>query len=565
VTASAWNTSTFGLPSFQQTTVFNKKILIYYSGGRHSAFSQEELDSLTSCIQAGGNIFLTGQDIVEKNDSSDLIRNVIGVRFAGGSFSKYVHGTTGTIFEPDEIYLTGPNGDHQTSMDVITPVDPLVKTLMGYGDQGRVVAAGVRKHFLGTANNIVLTGFGFEAMTYASASNHVMQGVLTTLLSPSADFSLSVDQSWNLVSLPLKLIDSLKTVIFPAANSSAFSYDGTYDAQAILRRGIGYWLKFPTSRVISLPPGDIISAETLAVQAGWNLIGGVTQPVSAGSIIQIPANNILGPLYTYHHGYVLADSVMPGTGYWVNAGSSGQLIIGAPAGESPAANPLIGFPGEANRLHFRDNEGNEQALYFGSEQNFPSSMKPSGMPPSAPENLPDIRFASNSLMSIYPEPSDRPVSFPITIRNAVYPLKVTCRISSLERHRLVLEEILGDRRHTHVLDGETTLSLRDPETTQLILRVEPGSASPTSFVLYQNYPNPFNPKTDLRFEVGDWSLVNLKIFDVLGREVATVVKEWKAPGYYSVSWDAGNFPSGVYFYRLEAGKFTDVKKLTLIR
>ncbi len=88
---------------------------------------------------------------------------------------------------------------------------------------------------------------------------------------------------------------------------------------------------------------------------------------------------------------------------------------------------------------------------------------------------------------------------------------------------------------------------------------------PTLTSLYQNYPNPFNPKTDITFQISGTSHVTLKIYDILGREVATLVNEPKAPGRYEVSWDAGKMASGVYFYRLQAGVFSETKKLILLR
>jgi len=88
---------------------------------------------------------------------------------------------------------------------------------------------------------------------------------------------------------------------------------------------------------------------------------------------------------------------------------------------------------------------------------------------------------------------------------------------------------------------------------------------PTDFSLDQNYPNPFNPSTTICYQLPTQSHVALKIFDVLGREVATLVNEVKQAGTYAVQWDASGLASGVYFYRLEAGNFTSVKKLLLLR
>ncbi len=91
------------------------------------------------------------------------------------------------------------------------------------------------------------------------------------------------------------------------------------------------------------------------------------------------------------------------------------------------------------------------------------------------------------------------------------------------------------------------------------------SRFPQQFSLGQNYPNPFNPITVIRFEIRDAGFVALKLFDVLGREVATIVNEKLEPGEYTRTWDASKVPSGVYFYRLSAGTFIDTKKMLLLR
>jgi hypothetical protein len=86
---------------------------------------------------------------------------------------------------------------------------------------------------------------------------------------------------------------------------------------------------------------------------------------------------------------------------------------------------------------------------------------------------------------------------------------------------------------------------------------------PRMFRLEQNFPNPFNPTTTFAFQVAEPSFVSLKIFDALGREVATVVGEHLMPGQYTIPWDASAFPSGVYLYRLHANGFVETKKTIL--
>jgi hypothetical protein len=90
---------------------------------------------------------------------------------------------------------------------------------------------------------------------------------------------------------------------------------------------------------------------------------------------------------------------------------------------------------------------------------------------------------------------------------------------------------------------------------------------PKYYSLYQNYPNPFNPLTKIKFDVtavgkGD---VKLIVYDALGREAAVLINEQLKAGTYEAEWNASNYPSGVYFYKLTAGKFTQTKKMVLIK
>jgi hypothetical protein len=93
----------------------------------------------------------------------------------------------------------------------------------------------------------------------------------------------------------------------------------------------------------------------------------------------------------------------------------------------------------------------------------------------------------------------------------------------------------------------------------------PASDLPIDFGLDQNYPNPFNPTTEIGFRITDFEMVSLKVFDVLGREVATLVNEEKSPGSYSVRWDATNVGSGMYFCRLESNGQPEIKKMLLMK
>jgi len=100
------------------------------------------------------------------------------------------------------------------------------------------------------------------------------------------------------------------------------------------------------------------------------------------------------------------------------------------------------------------------------------------------------------------------------------------------------------------------------------------SEIPTEFKLEQNYPNPFNPNTTIRYTIPnvtpsgnaiERSLVQLRVYDVLGNEVATLVDEYKSTGIYNVQFTLNNLSSGIYFYQLKAGNYSQTKKMTILK
>ena len=99
----------------------------------------------------------------------------------------------------------------------------------------------------------------------------------------------------------------------------------------------------------------------------------------------------------------------------------------------------------------------------------------------------------------------------------------------------------------------------------ILTSVEEDYQLPTEFSLEQNYPNPFNPTTTIKYQIPELSLVTLKVYDVLGSEIETLVNEEKPTGTYEIIWYAESLPSGVYFYKLQAGSFIEAKKMVLMK
>ncbi len=95
--------------------------------------------------------------------------------------------------------------------------------------------------------------------------------------------------------------------------------------------------------------------------------------------------------------------------------------------------------------------------------------------------------------------------------------------------------------------------------------VNKGKVQLNNFYLFQNYPNPFNPSTKIKYQLPQSGIVLLKIIDILGQEIKTVIEEYQNAGVHEVSFNASDIASGVYFYKVASGNFSLVKKMVLLR
>jgi photosystem II stability/assembly factor-like uncharacterized protein len=159
--------------------------------------------------------------------------------------------------------------------------------------------------------------------------------------------TMHVAEGWNLLSLPVAVGDGRVPQLFPDAASGAFAYEDEtgYVARDTLRLLEGYWLKFPAADSIGIT-GIEEGRDTVAVGAGWNLIGAVSGPVDTTLVIQMPPGLIVSAYYGYDAGYAAADSLRPGRAYWVKSAAAGQLIL-APL--APPASPASRAVAARNR------------------------------------------------------------------------------------------------------------------------------------------------------------------------------------------------------------------------
>ncbi len=136
----------------------------------------------------------------------------------------------------------------------------------------------------------------------------------------------TINEGWNLLSLPLQPLDSSRVMLYPSAVSNIFIYDGSYKIKDTLSTGKGFWLKFNSPDTIYFR-GLTNFSDTIEVVKGWNIIGSPTGNVLVSSVQSEPTGIITSAFYKYQENYQATDTLKPGLGYWVKVNTNGQLIL----------------------------------------------------------------------------------------------------------------------------------------------------------------------------------------------------------------------------------------------
>jgi len=142
-----------------------------------------------------------------------------------------------------------------------------------------------------------------------------------------------------------------------------------------------------------------------------------------------------------------------------------------------------------------------------------------------------------------------------------FEFRITDKISN---YTIYIEQVpqgfINDSIVVHAGDTTANLNLR------ILTDVKQGNTNiPQNYSLLQNYPNPFNPSTYIKYQLAKSGFVSLKIYDILGNEVRTLVNETKNAGSYKVKFDGSDLSSGIYFYQLKAGEYSETKKMILLK
>lgn len=360
--------------------------------------------------------------------------------------------------------------------------------------------------------------------------------------------TILTNSGWNLISIPLSPVDGRKSVLFPNAASLAYAYENGYVTKDTLQVGKGYWLKFNAPQNTSITGQNVTSLQ-IPLKQGWNLIGSLNGTVPVSSVSTNPPNIIASLFYEYDGSYSQAQQLVKGKGYWVKSSQNGILNLNL-TGKTFLSN--LSEIEKAEIILIVKSGTKAHKLYL-TEKNFDKQFYE--MPPEPPSGSFDVRFVDNSLVNnlisdecLMKINSNGDILQIALLKNdLVEPLKL-----SFYSNGIINETIL-----------KTGQTIKIPGNVNFI-KVEK-IAQPKEFALFQNYPNPFNPTTNIRFQLPEASFTTLKIYDIQGRLIETILHKVLDAGIHSIEFDGSKYPSGVYFYELTAGKYKSFKKMILMK
>jgi hypothetical protein len=363
-----------------------------------------------------------------------------------------------------------------------------------------------------------------------------------------------------MVSVSVRPPSFLKDSLYPTSTSSAFAYTKGYTVRDTLSNGQSFWLKFAAPEFSDLA-GDEIETDSINLAPGWNMVGSISSAVAVTDIVERPPGLLSSLVYGYRKGYTVADTIIPGRGYWIKAASAGSIVLSSvpfPGTTAKrAASPAEGM----NSITVADAGGYSQTLYFTSATGSHGTTG-AELPPPAPGGSPDVRFASGAVAEALGTGPAEQREVPILLSHLTGPLRVSWTVDDPSAGYLV-----SDGKAAFALTpGSGSVTLRTPPDG-LTLGVPGGATTgiPDVFSLEQNYPNPFNPATTIAYTLPRASAVRLSVHDNLGREVALLADGPQPAGGHSAVWDATGYASGIYFYRLDVDGASTVRKMLLLK
>jgi len=411
---------------------------------------------------------------------------------------------------------------------------------------------------------------------------------------------------WNLVGIPLS-IDSTLSSMFSDDVSTFYIYTYTfkegYKIDTTFTLGRGFWLGLLDSAVVDFsgtPVKDTISTD---LDKYWNIISiPYLTPITKGNIfversgVKIPFDSAVSSgwisrsLFGYDprtKSYYLSDTLEPWLGYWFATLRDSLKLIYTPSSTAPSPKVIFADVKSDDMnwdviLSARLGDVLDKLAFFGVRDGASDGIDRFDYPkPPLPpgEKVIQVYFYHpewNFELGPY-FASDIRASFGDVKSWKFYvrclsggEVKLSWDLSQVPgRFNFTLFDVSSGRVVDMRSVSEYVYNAVNNETREFridaVTGVSEENTIPKSYALYQNYPNPFNPTTTIEFDIPEKTNVKLIVYDILGREVETLIDKELEPGKYKINFNATNLSSGVYFYTLRTSKFTKTNKMLLIK
>lgn len=388
-------------------------------------------------------------------------------------------------------------------------------------------------------------------------------------------------RNWQLASLPLDIMNTEVSTIFSDPATTLYSFNtttGTYDPQSMMTFGWGYWLRTldASSLFYGLEKINFVFSGLNGVGEpfgfGWNLIGSVSKSLAVSAIVQNPPGGMLSIFgWDPASGYLLPAVIKPGEGYWVrvNPGTTLRMTgTGFTGGEDEktAYQKISDKIDVAGKLFFTTERNETHSLLLSATQITPEEKNILQLPLIPPADVLDVRTGEGSRYAFNGENMIQ--------LQAQGKVSITCEQTFNHEVTCVLlndrDEALGEFDNQH----RSSIPVDVKGKASLKLNVFAKNTAPRTMSLGQNYPNPFSftstVSTLIPYTVEKSGMVDLSIYDVLGRKIRTLVSGDRQTGSYSVEWDGRNtfgltLPTGMYIYRLESNGRILSKTLSVVK